>query len=214
MFGQAQQRHISPAEYLERERAAEERSEYVNGQVFAMSGASRHHEALIINLGSELHQQLKRRGCQTYGSNLRVWIPAKKSFRYPDLSVVCGATELLPDNAFDNLLNPTVLIEILSPSTEATDRGAKTEEYRSLPSLQEYLLVAQDRCHVEHYVRQSQQQWLMTEYNEPDATIVLASIECQLLLADVYDKLVFPSEAIAAEAAIGESGSGVAEPLR
>ena len=193
MFGQATQLAINPEEYLTRERAAEERSEYVNGQIFAMSGASRHHEALIMNLAGEIQPQLKRRGCQAYGSNLRVWIPAKKSFRYPDVSIVCGEPALLPDNHFDTLLNPTIIIEVLSPSTEATDRGTKAEEYRSLPSLQEYLFVAQDRYHVEHYVRQGAQQWLMTEYNELNATITLASVECQLALAEIYYQLVFPS---------------------
>lgn len=185
------QPYLSFDEYLAQERAAEERSEYVNGQILAMSGASREHETIVSNLIGEFVRQLKKRPCQVFGSNLRLWISSKKRSRYPDVSVVCGAPEFYPDAVLDSLLNPTVLIEVLSASTEAIDRGAKAEEYRSIESLQEYLLIAQERSHVEHYVRQNGQQWLLSEFSELDQTVELPSIQCQLALADIYDKLEF-----------------------
>ena len=193
MFGQAQQRYLNVEDYFEAELVAEARSEYCNGQAFAMAGASEPHEDVAANLVMTLRQQTRGRACKAYGSGLKLWIPTKKSSRYPDVSVVCGQIEFYQAERPEAILNPTVIIEVLSPSTEATDRGAKAEEYRSLPSLQEYLFVAQDRYHVEHYVRHGAQQWLMTEYNELDAIIRLASVECQLALADVYYQLVFPA---------------------
>lgn len=193
MFGQAQQRYVNVEDYFEEERAAETRSEYCNGQVFAMAGASEPHEDVAANLVMALRQQTRGRACKAYGSGLKLWIPIKKSCRYPDVSVVCGQIEFYQAERPEAILNPTVIIEVLSPSTEATDRGAKAEEYRSLPSLQEYLFVAQDRYHIEHFVRQGPQQWLMTEYDDLEATIRLASVECQLALVDVYYQLVFPS---------------------
>lgn len=172
-------------EYLALDREAEFRSEFANGRMEAMAGGSREHALIAFNLTAEFGMQLKHRACFAFGSDLRLAVMTKKHGRYPDLSLVCGQPEFYQG---DTLTNPTVLIEVLSKSTEAKDRGEKAEEYRSLPSLQEYLLIAQDRYHVEHYVRQSDQQWLLTEYHDLQQTVQLSSINCQLKLADIYDK--------------------------
>lgn len=172
-------------EYLALEHEAEVRSEFAHGRMEAMAGGSREHALIASNLNGEFIRQFKNRPCFVFGSDLRLAVLTKKHGRYPDLSIVCGQPEFYGQ---DTLTNPTVLIEVLSPSTEAKDRGEKAEEYRGIASLQEYLLIAQDRYHVEHYVRQSNQQWLLTEYKELHETLLLTSINCQLKLADIYDK--------------------------
>jgi Uma2 family endonuclease len=150
-----------------------------------MSGGSKRHALIASNLNYEFTGQFKNRACFSFGSDMRLAVMTRLHGRYPDLSLVCGQPEFYQQ---DTLTNPTVLIEVLSKSTEAKDRGEKAEEYRSISSLQEYLLIAQDRYHVEHYARQSDQKWLLTEYHELHETIQLASINCQLKLADIYDK--------------------------
>ena len=178
-------------EYLALDREAEVRSEFANGQMLAMAGGSREHALIAHNLNTAFGLQFKNRQCFTFGSDMRLAVMTKKHGRYPDLSLICGQPLFYQR---DTLTNPTVLIEVLSKSTEAEDRGIKAEEYRTIPSLQEYLLIAQDRYHVEHYVRQSDQQWLLTEYRELHETIALNSINCQLRLADIYDKWELLSE--------------------
>lgn len=172
-------------DYLALDREAEVRSEFAHGRMEAMAGGSREHALIAFNLSGEFTAQLKNRPCFAFGSDLRLAVMTKKHGRYPDLSIVCGQPEFYQK---DTLTNPTVLIEILSPSTEAKDRGEKAEEYRSLSSLQEYLLIAQDRYHVEHYARQPDQRWLLTEFKELHETVQLSAINCQLKLADIYDK--------------------------
>ncbi|MBI1759932.1 MAG: Uma2 family endonuclease [Acidobacteria bacterium] len=172
-------------EYLELDREAEFRSEFANGRMEGMAGGSKEHALIAFNLSGEFALQLKNRPCLAFGSDLRLAVLTKKHGRYPDLSIVCGQPEFYQQ---DTLTNPTVLIEILSPSTEAKDRGEKAEEYRGIASLQEYLLIAQDRYHVEHYARQPDQRWLLTEFKELHETVQLTSINCQLKLADIYDK--------------------------
>ncbi len=176
-------------EYLARERQAEARSEYVNGQIVVMAGASKEHVLIAGNLVAELTLQLRNRHCFAFGSDMRLYIPLNNRGRYPDVSAVCGQAEFYPGEPQDTLLNPTLLIEVLSDSTEAIDRGAKFDEYRSIATLREYLLVAQDRKQVEHYVRQSDNQWLLTIYTELHQAIQLPSLNCQLTLAEIYAKL-------------------------
>ena len=173
-------------EYLAIESKAEYKSEFVNCQMYAMAGASPEHNLIVINVGSELRAQFKNRPCRVYASDLLLKIPEKENGRYPDLTVVCGQSQFYNNPHIDALLNPTLVVEILSPSTENYDRGVKTEEYRSIPSLKEYLLIAQDRCHVEHYVRQSDNQWLLSEFKSLQAVIRLPSINCDLSLIEVY----------------------------
>jgi Uma2 family endonuclease len=182
--------YISPEEYLRLERQAEHRSEYVNGEIFAMTGASLKHNLVSGNIFGELRQQLKGRECQAYMSEMRVKVTGTGLYTYPDVVVVCGERKF-EDKYFDTLLNPTVLVEVLSPSTERYDRIAKSSYYRTLDSLAEHLLVAQDEVRLEQYVKQPNGQWLLFESTSLDAVVELASIGCSLALRDVYDKVEF-----------------------
>lgn len=183
------QPYPSFAEYLARERQAETRSEYVNGEIVAMAAPSPEHELIVGNLVGSLNFLFRERACFVFGSNMRLYIPLNNRGRYPDVSVVCGQMEFYPGEPRDTMLNPILLIEVLSKSTEAIDRGEKFDEYRSIASLREYLLIAQERKQVEHYVRQSDNQWLLTIYTEPQQAIQLPSLNCQLTLAEIYAKL-------------------------
>lgn len=182
------ERLYSVEEYLELERAAEIRSEYLQGRIVAMSGASLRHGAISMNLSGLLHAQLRSRPCQAFAADMRVQVAEADFFTYPDIAVVCDEPQLA-DSHHDTLLNPTVLIEVLSPSTADYDRGRKFEHYRHLTSLREYVLVAQDRVHVEHYTRQDDGSWRLTETDDAGAEIRLPSIDCALRLQDVYEKV-------------------------
>jgi Uma2 family endonuclease len=179
---------ITPAEYLALERAAETKSEYFNGEMFAMAGASYAHNLITGNVITALHAQLRGRDCTVSASDLRVKVPATGLYTYPDVVVVCD-TPRLEDEHMDTLLNPKVIIEVLSESTADYDRGRKFEHYRTIDSFVEYVLIAQDKAHVEHFLRQSPTQWLFSETNRIEDTIALTSIDCQLSLADVYAKV-------------------------
>jgi len=182
--------YFTPAEYLAIERAATERSEYIDGEIVAMVGASREHSLINTNLAGELRQQLKRRPCEVHSNDLRVFIPAANLYTYPDIVVFCGEPRF-EDPLRDTLLNPTLLIEVLSPSTEAYDRGKKFEFYRSIPSFREYLLVAQDEPRVEQFTLQTDGRWIFTATAGLDSTVTLASISCVLAMAEIYDKVSF-----------------------
>lgn len=185
--------YLTPAEYLAMERQSETKSDYWDGEVYALAGASRNHNLIVTNITIGLGTQVKGRPCEVYPGDMRVKA-AHAAYTYPDVVVVCGRPEF-EDRERDTLLNPTVLIEVLSPSTEAYDRGAKFEAYRSLPSLADYLLVAQDRAAVEHYSRQGDNRWLLTVYTDLEAVVRIESIGCELRLADLYDKVEFPPDA-------------------
>jgi Uma2 family endonuclease len=185
------QPRYTPEEYLALERKATQKSEYVNGQVFAMSGASRAHNLIAGNVYREISSQLKGRPCEAYVSDMRVKVSTTGLYSYPDVVAVCGEIRF-DDEQKDTLLNPTVLVEILSSSTEAYDRGEKFAHYRQLESLQEYVLVGQDKVRVEHFVRQGDQ-WVLTEASNLDDTVHLASIGCRLALREIYDKVEFPA---------------------
>lgn len=178
-------RRLSPEEYLALERASETRNEYLNGETFAMTGASRRHNLLTGNLFAALRGQLRERGCEVYVSDLRVKVSATGLYTYPDVSVVCGGPEF-EDAEIDTLLNPKLIVEVLSKSPEDYDRGTKFVHYRSLPSLSEYLLVSQEAVHVEHWVRQSDG-WLLTETDRRDDAVELPSVGGRLELAEIYD---------------------------
>lgn len=189
MSSQLAPRWIEPEEYLEAERAAETKSEYFNGRIFAMAGASRLHTVVCVNLTREVSSQLKGRPCETYVQDLRVRVENTGLYTYPDIAVVCGKPQLA-DGHNDVLLNPTLIIEVLSPTTEAYDRGDKFAHYRRLDSLREYVLVAQDRARIERYVRRDEA-WILTEFSSLDEIVFLESIDCSLTLREVYDKVEF-----------------------
>ena len=180
---------ITPEQYLEAERRAETKSEYYAGQVYAMAGASREHNLIVGNLVAELRGQLKGRPCEVYPSDMRLNVSVTGLYTYPDVTVVCG-TPRLADQHKDILLNPTVLIEVLSDSTEAYDRGRKAEHYRRIESLQAYLLVSQATPRIEKYRRQGEREWILSEAIGIDEMIELPSIQCVLALREVYDRVV------------------------
>ena len=182
------QPYISPQEYLRLERQSEYKSEYVNGQIFAMTGASRKHNLITTNISRELSQQLKGRPCEVYAVDMRVKVRATGLYTYPDVAVACGEPEF-EDNFIDTLLNPTLLVEVLSPSTERYDRIAKSSYYRTMESLAEHLLVARDEIRVEQYVKQPNGEWLLFEFLTLDRTVQLPSIACSLQLSEVYDRI-------------------------
>lgn len=180
--------HITPEEYLAIERAAEYKSEYVNGEIFAMTGASRKHNLIAGNIHGELRQQLKGKACEAYPGEMRVKAPAAHSYVYPDVVVVCGEPQF-EDSHFDTLLNPTLVAEVLSKSTESYNRLAKSAYYRTIESLVEYLLVAQEEYRVEQYIKQSDGRWLLADVRSLAGVIELKSIACSLALRDIYDRI-------------------------
>jgi len=180
--------HYTVEDYLTLERSASYKSEYRDGQIYAMTGASRKHNLVSGNIYRELSLQLKKRPCEAYINDMRVKAAEASSYHYPDVAVVCG-TPQFEDAQVDTLLNPTVLIEVLSPSTEAYDRGSKFAHYRKIASLREYLLVAQDQPNIERYVRQGDV-WILSEATGIEASMSLDSIDCVLSLREVYDKVV------------------------
>ncbi|HEY0347453.1 MAG TPA: Uma2 family endonuclease [Pyrinomonadaceae bacterium] len=163
--------YVSPDEYLRLERQAEYKSEYLNGEIFAMSGASRQPNLITANIGAEFNRQLKGKPCEAYASDMRVKVRANGLYTYPDVIVVCGEPQF-EDKEVDTLLNPTLLVEVLSQSTERYDRIAKTSR-------------------LEQYAKQPNGQWSLTQYTSPDEIVKLPSINCSLRLGNVYDKVTF-----------------------
>ncbi|MFN8634888.1 MAG: Uma2 family endonuclease [Chloroflexota bacterium] len=182
----------TPEEYLARERLAERKSEYRAGRIVAMTGASRAHNRITVNLGGELHQQLRRGPCEVYIADMRVRVRRSGLYTYPDVVVACGDIQF-EDDQLDTLLNPVVVIEVLSPSTESYDRNEKFSHYRRLDSLQEYVLVAQDGVRVQRYARQGDQ-WVIAEYTSLDDELPLDAIGCRVRLRDVYERVRLPGE--------------------
>ncbi|GBC95190.1 hypothetical protein HRbin16_00977 [bacterium HR16] len=177
---------IAPEEYLREERSSPVKREYLRGEVFAFAEASPAHNQIVFNLAGILHEQLRHTSCRGYASDLKVQTPGQEMFAYPDLTVVCGEPRLR-DEQEDVLLNPTVIVEVLSESTEARDRGEKFLQYIQIPSLHHYLLVSQSEPRVEHYERQSDGRWLLSVVQGVDGAVHLASIGCTLRLAEVYE---------------------------
>lgn len=181
---------MTETEYVEFERASEFRHEFVDGEIFAMTGASRAHNLICTSTSFALYGQLRGRPCEVYASDMRVKVEASGLYAYPDISVVCGKAQFV-DDEFDTLVNPTILIEVLSPSTERYDRGRKFQHYRQLTSLREYVLIAQDSPRIERFLLKDNGKWELTDANGLDATIELVAIGCILALAEVYEKVTF-----------------------
>ncbi|MCI0697752.1 Uma2 family endonuclease [candidate division KSB1 bacterium] len=188
MSTQPQRSFLTPEEYLEIERKAEFKSEYFNGEMFAMAGAKRPHNRIVSSVIRVIDTQLLERDCNIYPSDMRVKIEKINKYTYPDVVVTCGK-EILEDDQIDTLLNPVLIVEILSASTEAYDRGEKFQHYQFIPSLVEYILITQNAIRVEQYVRQSDRTWLYSEYQSLDDVIKLESIGCELALKEVYAKV-------------------------
>jgi len=182
---------LTPQEYLARERTAEFKCEFYRGEMFAMAGASWEHTLVKDNTAREAGQQLKEGPCRVLTSDLRVKVDATGLYTYPDIIVVCDEPQF-EDKTFDTLLNPRVLMEVLSDSTEKYDRGGKFKHYRQVPSLQEYVLIAQDQPLVERHVRQPNGDWLMTEFRGLEQTLAFTSVSVKIAVADIYRGVTFP----------------------
>jgi Uma2 family endonuclease len=179
---------ITEEEYLAIERKAEFKSEYFQGEMFAMAGALKPHNLIASNVIRVLGNQLLERDCNVYPSDMRVKIKKIGKYTYPDVAVTCGK-EIFEDDYVDTLLNPIVIFEILSHSTEARDRGEKFQHYQFIESLMEYILIAQDTVRVEQYVRQNDRTWMYSQYQNLEDLVKLESINCELSLKEVYVKV-------------------------
>ena len=174
---------FTPEEYITQERKALHKNEYLNGQIFAMSGASRAHSLITGNIFNRLYNQLIESDCEVHSSDMRVQ-PSPIAYFYPDVVVACGEPRF-EDDVFDTLLNPIVIVEVLSPSTAAYDREEKFLHYKQFTSLQDYILVSQHKFCVEHYCRQDRR-WEHTEFRAPEDVLTLTSIGCKISLRDIY----------------------------
>ena len=181
-------------EYFELDRNSEERLEYWYGEIFAMSGGSEEHDQIAVNLTFRLSAKLEGRGCRVFSSNMRVKVPLLLTYRYPDVSALCGEAQFEEVGGVDVLTNPSLIIEVLSNSTEAYDRGDKFTHYKSIPSFNEYLLVAQHRPHVTHLVKREDGLWTYDELNDMESSLKLTSLDCVLAMSDVYQNVSFSSE--------------------
>lgn len=177
-------------EYLALERRSEIRHEYISGDIVTMAGATREHNLITGNIAQRLGNQLEDTPCETYSNAMQVRATLT-TYVYPDVVVVCDEPQF-EDSEFDILLNPTVVIEVLSKSTEARDRGEKFSDYRANKNVKEIIFVSQHRPRVEQYVRQANDEWIFHEETDPAGLITLASIECTLSLAEIYERVQFP----------------------
>ncbi len=177
-------------EYLEGERAAEEKHELMNGKIITMTGASLKHNRIVRNLIGNIHSFLKGKTCEVFPSDLRVNIPNVNSFTYPDVTIVCGKPELLDDH-FDTLLNPSVIIEVTSPSTESYDRGNKFFTYQQLPSLKEYILIDSSTVHVHLITKREDGSWLFKVIETISDSLTINTIQQEIALKDIYDGIQF-----------------------
>lgn len=178
---------LTPAEYLELERKSELRSEYIAGRMSAMTGASCRHNLIASNLCRELSLQFRGRPCEVYVSDMRVKVSPAGIYTYPDLVAVCGEPRF-EDSQLDTLINPMVIVEVLSESTEAYDRGEKFAQYRRIDSIREYVLIAENRIRIEHYVRDGEH-WVLSELNDPEGRLNLVSLDCSVRLDGIYEKV-------------------------
>ena len=183
----AAQTYFTPEEYIALERKAEYKSEYFDGHIIAMSGASSKHNLITGDIFYGLYPQLIGHGCDIFISDMRVRASLGDAYFYPDVVVVCGEPEF-EDDVFDTLLNPILIVEVLSPSTEAYDRGEKFTRYKHLASLQEYVLVSQDKVSIEHHRRHGKQ-WMLSHYRALEEVLQLPAIGCELPLRDIYARV-------------------------
>ena len=179
---------LSEEEYLASERISPLKHEYYHGRIYAMTGGKEPHNLIAGNTLASLHSQLRRKPCRVYPSDMRVKVLRTGLNTYPDVVVICGQPQFT-DAIRDTITNPTIIIEILSPSTERYDRGMKFQNYRTIGTLHDYILIAQDHHHIEHYIRQENDRWMLQEVTNLDEEIHIQSIECILRLEDIYEKV-------------------------
>ena len=177
-------------EYLEADYNSEEKLEFWNGEVWSMSGASFAHNIIVRNVGTEFDLRLREKGYHSFPSDMRVKIPEYPPYRYPDLTALCGKPEIVKLGKQDLLANPQLILEVLSDSTEAFDRGDKFTYYKSIPSFSEYILIAQHRPHVTQFVKH-ENFWMQKEFNQLSETVDCQTVPCQLKLSEIYRGVTF-----------------------
>jgi len=185
-----EQRYYTPEEYLEREEAADYKSEYIDGEIIPMAGGTIDHNQIALNLSTELNFAFKKQNYRVYIGDVRLWIPQKRTYTYPDVMILADEPEFF-NNRKDIILNPQVIVEVLSKSTKSYDRESKFESYRTIPTFQEYLLIDQNRIHIDQFSKTGKKQWALREYDEEDEAIALASIPFEISLKDLYNKVKF-----------------------
>ena len=193
MIAQVKEIHTySPEEYLELEISSVDKHEYIDGEIRLMPGGMPNHNRIIGNLSAALNFAFKGKPYEAFVTDQRLWIPRKRTYTYPDIMIITGELEL-QEGRKDTLTNPSVIIEVLSKSTQNYDKGDKFTTYRSISTFQEYILVDQYSIHVEHYVKTEQRKWVFQEYDEVDNVLNFASLSFEILLTDIYDKVKFES---------------------
>ncbi|MFN8454993.1 MAG: Uma2 family endonuclease [Anaerolineae bacterium] len=190
---QPQPKYYTPAEYLALEEVAETKSEYFQGEIFAMSGGSTNHNRIALNVCAMLNLAFEDKPCEVFSSDVKVLVQDNGLYTYPDAMVVCGSIEYA-EGRNDTITNPIVIFEVLSKSTRDYDRGKKFELYRDLPSLQEYVLIDQERVYLEHYHKVEDGRWVLTLFNNPDTTLTLAAIGVSLAVNRIYHKVDWPTK--------------------
>ena len=187
--------HFTPEEYLALENAAEYKSEYVHGEIFAMAGTQPAHNKIIFNLLAGLHRRFQGRSCDAYFADIRLRAAEGDMYTYPDVMALCGEAQFDEhgEKGLPSLLNPQVIFEVLSPSTEAFDRGEKFRGYRRIATLTDYVLVSAERMRIEQHIRLPSGVWTREERSGPEGIVRLGSLDCELALAEIYDKVVFPA---------------------
>jgi Uma2 family endonuclease len=185
-------RHFTQEEYLALESKAPYKSQYVSGEIFAMAGAQPWHVKITGNIVAGLHARFRGRPCDVFFTDMRLRVKSRDLVTYPDVMALCGEPVYDTDSNPQSLLNPQVIFEVLSPSTEAFDRGEKFVRYRAIETLTEYVLVAPEQMRVEHYARQTDGRWLLSEYQLPEQAVPLECVGCALPLAEIYERVNFP----------------------
>lgn len=178
--------YVSPEDYLKMERSSQEKHQYYKGEIYAMSGASLRHNIIAKNINGIVIPFLKGKGCDMFGSDLRIYIPENSLYTYPDFSIICGKPETT-DPEKDTVTNPSVIIEILSPSTKDYDRGSKFHLYRSIKTLKEYILIDSTSVSIELFIRRENESWILTEFKLLTDSFVISTISLTLQLSDVYE---------------------------
>ncbi|MEH2316132.1 Uma2 family endonuclease [Nostoc sp.] len=188
-----EQRHYSPTEYLELEVISEYRHEYIDGQIIPMTGGTPNHNQIAGNFYAALNFAFKRQPYRVFIADQRLWIPKKRIHTYPDVMVVAGSLEF-SEGRTDTITNPLVICEVLSKSTRSYDRDEKFAAYRTIPSFQEYVLIDQYKNHLEQYSKTDEKKWIFSEYEEENNILILSSVQFQIPLSDIYDKVDFEAK--------------------
>ncbi len=197
------QRYFTPEEYLTLEEAAEDKSEYLDGEIIPMTGGSTNHNHISLNMSIALRLALKGLDYNVFMGDVRLWMPKKRFYTYPDVMVIAGKPEYY-NNRKDTVINPQVIVEVLSKSTKNYDRNDKFQFYQTLPTFQEYILIDQSRVYVEQYCKLANKRWSYTQYDEEDAALVFNFFQVEVPLADMYEKVDFEAENEPEESAAAE----------